>query len=496
MHNLPNTSAVFQLSMKRLAFNALTTPNKETGLSHLQSACIEGDIETVNAIFNCSPDKLDSAIASSVKIGPKSPHFAGKSILTALRQLHSEKHMQTLELVDKVTKDFQSQSLLHLAAKRGHVEHLHRLLDVYVGEHVNSVLPGGFHGGETPLMLAARFNESNVVEFLVQAGASLEMQDADAFTPFLHAAMGGKVENILRLIELGANTLREVYGGISAIHLAAENGHTEAVSFLLEHGANVNAVDRELRTPLMLSAQNGHLETVDLLLKNGANVNQIDDDRRWLPLHYAAEEDHAEVVKFLIQKGGNLSAKSHEGTTVLHLATCFNLVIFLVEQGADVRARDWYGKTPLHMAAAKGQSETVNYLLNQGSCINSLDNSGFSALYYAVKAGHIAAAKVLIARGCDFNLTNRACCDVLRTAASKGSIDVLRLFLDRGIPVDTACSYYECPSMVYKTPLMIAADAGQYDTVAFLLDRGASINGFDAAKAASSRSCAFPEDIE
>lgn len=97
--------------MKSLAFNVLTTPDKESGLSCLQSVCIKGDVETVNAILNNAPDKLDSAITMGVKIGQNSSHFAGKSISTVLRQQGSEKHKQISKLVKNIAKDFKSQSL-------------------------------------------------------------------------------------------------------------------------------------------------------------------------------------------------------------------------------------------------------------------------------------------------------------------------------------------------------------------------------------------------
>lgn len=54
--------------MKYLALRALATPIKESGLSSLHAACIEGDIETVKTIMECSPDKLYSAIALRSKL--------------------------------------------------------------------------------------------------------------------------------------------------------------------------------------------------------------------------------------------------------------------------------------------------------------------------------------------------------------------------------------------------------------------------------------------
>ena len=297
-----------QLSLKTLAFNKLITPETTSGLSCLQSACVKGDIETVNAILNYSPDKLDSAIAMGIKIGYNSSVFPGKSLLTVLRLKGSETHKQISELVEKVTKHFQSQSLLHLAAKRGNTEHLRRLLEC--GEHVDSLSPDLMEGlRETPLMLAARYNEVDVVEFLIERGASLEAQDIEYLRPIHHAVKGGKISNVLRLIELGAKVSKENLDYRSPVHLAAECGHTDIVRLLLEHGVDATkCVACSGRTPIMLAAGNGHLETLKLLLINGCDLDKADESGQ-LCLHCAAEGDHFDLVKFILESGGNVLSK-------------------------------------------------------------------------------------------------------------------------------------------------------------------------------------------
>ena len=462
-----------------MAFNLLTTPEKESGLSSLQSACIEGDIETVSAILNYSPDKLDSAIAFSLKIGHNATNFAGKSICTISRQQASKEHKQISGFVENVTNHFQSKSLLHLAAKKGQVEHLRRLFDC--GEHVNSLSPDLCEVRATPLMLAARFNEEDVVDFLAERGASLEMQDAEGNTALHHATMGSKIRNMLRLIEHGANVSKVNHDQRSAIFLAAENGHTEAARLLLEHGADAKKVNYFGMSPLMLAAQNGHLQVIHLLLNNGGNLRKSDNEGR-LPLHYAAEGDQTDVVKFIHEKHRNiLITKTSKGDTLLHLATRLELVQYLVEQGADIHAKNSFDRTPLHVSAVKGQSDTVSYLLNQGADVNSRDDSGCSALYFAVHGGHAAASKVLIESGCDLKLVNRddpnfVDDDLIQEAAARGLTDVLQLLLDRGL----ARSFDEVDRYSGETPLMQAAGAGHCNTVCFLLDHGANVNGNDA----------------
>ena len=247
-------------------------------------------------------------------------------------------------------------------------------------------------------------------------------------------------------------------------------------------GADVNGETFDDMTPLMIAAREGHLEAIHMLLKNGADVNKADIISE-LPLHYAAEGNHTEVAKLLVRKGGDALAKTSDGETVLHLASRLDLVPFFVEQGADIHAKDDDRKTPLHIAAEKGQSDTVNYLLNNGASSTSCDLLGFSPLFYAFQNGHAAAAKMFIDRGCDKlqgddKPSEFLEANLLQSAAVNGFVDVLHLLLDRGIHVDAV-------SEEGLTPLTAAAKAGQRDAVSFLLDRGANINGFDAAKISS-----------
>lgn len=466
---------MLQLPLKSLSFNYLTTRNRESGLSCLQSACIEGDIGTVSTILNLSPDKLDSAIALSVKIGQNSSRYPGKSVLFVLRQQESEIHKQILEIAEKISQYFQSGLLLHLAAEKGNVEHLCRLLDL--SEHVDSVCPGQSEDEKTPLMCAAEFNGVDVVEFLIERGASLETQDKRGLTPFLHAVIGSKMRNIKRLMELGANIFKTTNRRISAVHLAARNGDTEVVRLLLQHDVNANQGAIYGFNPLMLAAGKGCLDSVTLLLDNGADSNSCDDLGQ-TPLHFAARRGVTDVVKCLLQHNANLFAKTRNGETVLHLAasTCLELVIFFVDQGADIHAKGTKGRTPLHVAAANGQSDTVNFFLTCGVNINSRDVSGCTALSYAIQESHMTA-KILIERECEVKLRDLGgnCVDdgILESAAYKGFKDILKLLHDRGVPLDAV-------NRSGKTPLMTAAEAGKCDVMAFLLDQGANINGLDS----------------
>ena len=511
-------TVLFKLSLKSLAFDALITPDKESGLSRLQSACIQGDVETFTAIQSNSPSKLDSFVALNVKIRANSLSFPSKSVWAVLILQQSPRHRQIFKRVETICQEFHSQSLLHLTAREGQVHQLRRLLDC--GVLVDGLENDWDEPQQTPLMLAAKFNDEEVVEFLIERGASLEMRDDQDRTPFHYAAEGGKVRNLLRLIEHGVDVLQKDEHGYSALHLAASNGHTNSVRLLIEHGADVNdgvdvVVDEHGYSSLHLAASNGHTNSVRLLIEHGADVNEftssLDDpgytplmlaaekghlqtvqvllqnagdphrgnEMAWLPLHFAAKGDHTEMVKFLLEHDGNVLAATACGKTVLHLATRLDLVMILVYRGANIQAKDILGRTPLHVAAEKGQTDTVHYLLDHGADVNSRDRSGLLALYCALKGGHATTAKFLMDRGSesllsnDPNLLGSYEADLLQSSAREGLVDIVEFLLNSGVYVDAVPSNGDS----LLTPLEEATSTGHCDVVTMLLEQGADING-------------------
>ncbi|MBS0204831.1 MAG: ankyrin repeat domain-containing protein [Planctomycetes bacterium] len=122
--------------------------------------------------------------------------------------------------------------------------------------------------GMTPLHLAADKGQDRVVEILLQAGADVNVPNANVqATPLQYAATGGFVQ---------------------------------AVRVLLDANANVNATDSVGRTPLMWAASKGQESVVKLLLERGADANQT-TPAGWTALKYAEQGMHSQVAALLRQ---------------------------------------------------------------------------------------------------------------------------------------------------------------------------------------------------
>ncbi|MCX6355516.1 MAG: ankyrin repeat domain-containing protein [Candidatus Aureabacteria bacterium] len=113
---------------------------------------------------------------------------------------------------------------------------------------------------------------------------------------------------------------------------AADLGSPEEVMQLIESGADVNGIGAAGETPLFLAAQKGRTETVRLLLGNGTRVdtfsrfNPLTGQLPITPLMAAASQGHADVVRLLLYYGADMSIQVGEsashpcGVTALYLA--------------------------------------------------------------------------------------------------------------------------------------------------------------------------------
>uniref|UniRef100_A0A8B9PNK2 K Homology domain-containing protein n=1 Tax=Apteryx owenii TaxID=8824 RepID=A0A8B9PNK2_APTOW len=200
---------------------------------------------------------------------------------------------------------------------------------------------------ETALTLACCGGFSEVADFLIKAGADIEL---GCSTPLMEAAQEGHLELVKYLLAAGANVHATTATGDTALTYACENGHTDVADVLLQAGADLEHESEGGRTPLMKAARAGHLCTVQFLISKGANVNRA-----------TANNDH--TVVSLACAGGHLA-----------------VVELLLAHGADPTHRLKDGSTMLIEAAKGGHTNVVSYLLDYPNNVLSVPAADLSQL--------------------------------------------------------------------------------------------------------------------
>ena len=127
------------MNLRRLMFEAISTPTHWSGLSLLHAYCIMGDFESVRLILACSPSRLDNAIALTITAACSRTDHTGKTAaeITEAFSHDSTPHRKILQLLGDVAKPYISRSLLHVAVRSGTYDHVRWLLKL--GANVNEV---------------------------------------------------------------------------------------------------------------------------------------------------------------------------------------------------------------------------------------------------------------------------------------------------------------------------------------------------------------------
>ncbi|XP_040266366.1 protein phosphatase 1 regulatory subunit 12A isoform X5 [Bufo bufo] len=230
-----------------------------------------------------------------------------------------------------------------------------------------------------------------------------------------------------------------------AVFLAAcSSGDSEEVLKLLDRGADINYANVDGLTALHQACIDDNLEMVKFLVENGASINQPDNEG-WIPLHAASSCGYLDIAEYLISQGANVGAVNSEGDTPLDIAEEEPMEELLQNevnrQGIDVEAarkeeerimlrdaRQWLnsgqindvrhtksGGTALHVAAAKGYTEVLKLLIQAGYDINVKDYDGWTPLHAAAHWGKEEACRILVENLCDMDAVNKVgqtACDV------------------------------------------------------------------------------------
>jgi len=102
---------------------------------------------------------------------------------------------------------------------------------------VNAAQPDG----TTALEWAARLDDLEIADILLDAGANAKASNKYGVTPISLAATNGSAAMIERLIRAGADSNSTLPEGETALMTASRTGKLDAVQVLLKHGADVNA---------------------------------------------------------------------------------------------------------------------------------------------------------------------------------------------------------------------------------------------------------------
>lgn len=421
-------------------------------------------------------------------------------------------------------------TVLHAAAKGGHVALMQQLLDHDPpadiaargslhsrGRYYGSVLENGVLSGRV-----------EVVEFLIERGADVNFEEDTDGSALQLAASEGNVAVFKVLLAHGAdiNAHRGYHGSAlraaaaadcleiaeellslnceintflgrgyldTALEAAASVGNAKIIRLLLAHGAipTMDVAGKFYNGPLVTAADKGYYPIVEQLLDAGADVDAQCDHRLATPFRAAARSGNINTVDSLLARGAKINQECLFKDLIyaskwgkLTEDECLSVTRHLLENGADTnrhfpnngflgvsRNADMF---PLLLAVWEAQYAMVEVLVSAGANVNEQNDEGWAAIHEIMfrwdSKSNAKLCRLLIESynaDLDVRLPNGS--TALHLASQNDEIDCMNIILDTGFDVNDRNS-------LGRTALHTAAEYAQKNAVQILLARGADIS--------------------
>ena len=238
------------------------------------------------------------------------------------------------------------------------------------------------------LHAAAEVGNSEIANYLITKGATLDIMDVTGATPLHYCSKTGKVMIAKMLLDKNAVLDPKDSNAATPLHWACQMGQAEMVKFLIERGADVEAKAKFDTTPLHIAARSGSVPIVHLLLQRHVKLESR-TSKGYTALHIAAMKGVSDVCGILLKFRANMNAVTPRKASALHIAAAAGdaaTVKILVHFQADPSLLDTE-KNTASMLALKNSHQAIYALLEKASSPiwNLLDDALVSRILLYIK---------------------------------------------------------------------------------------------------------------
>ena len=381
------------------------------------------------------------------------------------------------------------ESPLHTAARFGRSETLSILLPetsaVHCDEQRERYLEVRDRAGNTPMHIAAQYNNADFMRLLALRGADIQALNDRNETPMHLACDAGSHDAVQLLVELCAESSAVDENGLTPLLRASIHGHSSCImaivndyynDSLLVPSSPYHAGDSTNLDDKSLVNSNGSEDGVGGVLGFNPHTYLITEDRDQqgeTAVFWAVRHKHLTLLRYLLEHGFEANPPNAIGETPLHVAARVSSVPMLevlLSARADLNSSITdLGESVLHYAAAYARADTIQYLISRRVPIDAhtLDSMQ-TPLHYAARHGNLAAVETLIRIGAERGARTLFGDTPLHYCAQYNHPNLISHLLQSRATPDTANAQRD-------TPLHIAARYGSMAACKMLLVSGARI---------------------
>ncbi len=369
--------------------------------------------------IHAKKEALDLIELNKEKIDPNRQDSNGNTLahLLLLHQIDPT----FLTNIDFTKKNYQDQTLAHLAAKKMPTETLEAIF-----RENPDLIHAKDRQGRAPLVYSLEADSTeNLVYLIEKRGVEL--------TPelLLACCKKGKINHARVLIEHG------LIPDPSCLQNALQQENEKLVHLLLEYGVKVDQPFSDGSSPLHLGARSKDLRLLRLLVAKGAIIEAI-DSRGFQPIHIAAQQGNSEAVEELAElQGEGIDVCTQKGETPLHLSALHGQTETVERElllGADPEKKTTQKQDVLSFSAAGQRAAPTLELFLPYKFSQELDRLG-PALVQAIRNDNLDAMVALYNRGisCISSLITGLNITGLHIASESGALLCTQWLLEQGV---------------------------------------------------------------
>gem|GEM_PF-697045 len=410
---------------------------------------------------------------------------------------------------------------LYFAVTSGNLERIKEAVDNGADINRASML---YALHECPLLYSVQYGQRCIPEYLLSAGADPNYIDDSNGISILMYAVGAHTEvgitysastrnDVYKILLKDQRTVVNLTGrlGYTALDYACRyNGRLRIVEDLLDHGARVSATTIELAVKgcSRRHCDESVVKLIYFLLREQETPFDIDPE-----IEAAILADSDTLIALI-----HTDKVKQENVQIVMLMACAFGNVEAVKALAEANT-DFFGDSPegthwgnicLAAACSYGNLEIVEYLVNEHIDVDVLAVELFtlqrrSPLTFALQNNHLDIADYLFSLGAELQIADSGTSgnrpDVLEITCENGHMDAVKWILEHGYPLDeerlektmVRAAWYDQIDILdyfltdlgaeinaeyhYSTVLTDSITDASFETIKFLVDNGAQVNG-------------------
>ncbi|KAL6617129.1 ankyrin repeat-containing domain protein [Neocallimastix sp. 'constans'] len=349
-------------------------------------------------------------------------------------------------------KDRSGDSALFYAIRKNDFPSFKFIVDHYSGFNPNERSNSGFY----LLHVATRYAQEEVVNFLIEHKANVNVYDKFGRTPFFYACQYHQeriVKELLSTNKIRIESYKRDTNVLSFLIYLCQCGNVSLFDFFISKGFSIYFKDFKGSSPLIIAVEYHQINMITYLLDKHINVNERNNEGKSAIMYAMTDrrlngnmssdskyyEEYKKIMELLLNHGANANDKNRSGVSLLMIACNNNqkdIAEMLINHGANIHDTDSFNATSLIFACRYNNVDIIDLLVSKGANVNHQDENGCSPLIHAIREHNINIVKYLIQHGADVNIRDRSSETPLIYACNTKFIDCIRLLLDNGADIN------------------------------------------------------------